>query len=373
LLFVFVLFKNLNLTVAIFAFFNGRSKATIGVSVYEPQVGIDTTLAGMDIFEQHVGNDYHRFSHIGVYYIPEDISEDEETQKYLVGMQDDMPSDYISSGYHSSSSCIDTIDNPYPSFQDAYTPDKFINLEGKGFEITFSNGPSNIFFSEYAQTLALGSPGSYIEGSGSSKSIWTPYASVTIWVQTDLNAADFMLAGEDLARQMNLEGGYSPNRCCQDFSMRLLSQLQVPEGMIREAEKYHLTDYDKDFLDTSCHDTPLPIEMCGNMGFLGIPHVNIPLECEPYTSPVSRELDTRYGKWGKRKNPATCWDDGVPCLDGVTCGNCCNGYHYDLEDYLPACGAKGSGCRESGDSCYAYYDCGQCCNGSYGFIYRFCL
>lgn len=80
-------------------------KGTIGVSFYLPQTGIDVMVKspfwfGPIFVPEYYPNpfycgssNYNTVGHIGAYYIPEDITNDIETQDYIVGVKDtsDMP------------------------------------------------------------------------------------------------------------------------------------------------------------------------------------------------------------------------------------------------------------------------------------------
>ena len=362
---------------------NGSFKGTIGVSIYFPQVGIQTILEGYAVTNP-IGcpdmTDQHTFSHMGVYYLPGTV--DSVTADYLVGLpgtpsipMTEIPENLDATCDNTNSCCGQGpgAQTPYPFFQDY---DKKKNqhtyLDGLGFEITYSNGPSYTDFSQYDQTLALGIPGHYIRKDSYSAYVWTPEADHTIYVPTDMSPSDFMLAAEHVARQMNKEGGYDPERTCQHFSINLLILLKAPEEMIRQVQKFHLTKDDVDCLGTLCGIASiLPeygFEMCGNMGiclpeFGCLKNVNMPTSCIE-ENPAYQYIDTSPTSWGDLKtktNTKECWGDGVLCISDGTCGSCCDGYHlgdYGLEAY---CGPQTS-CWGKDTYCVPEVSCGKCCN-----------
>ena len=364
---------------------NGSFKGTIGVSIYFPQVGIQTILEGYAVTNP-IGcpdmTDQHTFSHMGVYYLPGTV--DSVTADYLVGLpgtpsipMTEIPENLDATCDNTNSCCGQGpgAHTPYPFFQNAPYDKKeneYTYLDGFGFEVTYSNGPSYTDFSQYDQTLALGIPGHYIRKDSYSAYVWTPEADHTIYVPTDMSPSDFMLAAEHVARQMNKKGGYSPQRTCQHFSIDLLILLKAPEEMIRQVQKFHLTKDDVDCLGTLCGIASiLPeygFEMCGNMGiclpeFGCLKNVNMPTSCIE-ENPAYQYIDTSPTSWGDLKtktNTKECWGDGVLCISDGTCGSCCDGYHlgdYGLEAY---CGPQTS-CWGKDTYCVPEVSCGKCCN-----------
>ena len=364
---------------------NGSFKGTIGVSIYFPQVGIQTILEGYAVTNP-IGcpdmTDQHTFSHMGVYYLPGTV--DSVTADYLVGLpgtpsipMTEIPENLDATCDNTNSCCGQGpgAHTPYPFFQNAPYDKKeneYTYLDGFGFEVTYSNGPSYTDFSQYDQTLALGIPGHYIRKDSYSAYVWTPEADHTIYVPTDMSPSDFMLAAEHVARQMNKKGGYSPQRTCQHFSIDLLILLKAPEEMIRQVQKFHLTKDDVDCLGTLCGIASIfpeyGFEMCGNMGiclpeFGCLKNVNMPTSCIE-ENPAYQYIDTSPTSWGDLKtktNTKECWGDGVLCISDGTCGSCCDGYHlgdYGLEAY---CGPQTS-CWGKDTYCVPEVSCGKCCN-----------
>ena len=360
---------------------NGSFKGTIGVSIYFPQVGINTALEAYGN-TPYIGCgdmlDTHAFSHMSVYYLPAGTV-DSNTEDYLVGLPGTPSIPMIGIPKNLDLTCDNTnscceqgpgAQTPYPFVYDK-KENEYTYLNGLGFEITYSNGPSYIDFSEYDQTLALGIPGHYIRKDSYSAYVWTPEAAVTIYVPTDMAPSDFMLAAEHVARQMNKEGGYSPQRTCQHFSINLLALLQAPEDMIRQVQKYHLTEDDVDCLGTMCGIASIfpeyGFEMCGNMGiclpeFGCLKNVNMPKSCIE-ENPAYQDIDTSpsWGDWNMKTNTNECWGDGVLCISDGTCENCCDGYHlgqYGVEAY---CGPN-INCWGKDTYCVPEVSCGKCCN-----------
>ena len=335
--------------------------------------------------------DFHAFGHMGVYYLPGAI--DSDTEDYLVGLpgtpsipMTQIPKNLDATCDNTNSCCGlgPGAQTPYPFFRDAYDEkeNKYANLEQVGFEITYSNGESFTDFSKYDQTLALGIPGHYIRKDSASAYVWTPEAAVTIWVPTDMAPSDFMLAAEHVARQMNKEGGYSPQRTCQHFSLDLLALLKAPEDMIREVKRFHVTGDDVACLGTLCGITGIipkyGFEMCGNMGiclpvFGCLKHVNMPMSCIE-ENPAYQDINTSpsWGDWNMKTNTNECWGDGVLCISGGTCGNCCDSYHLGPIGVETYCGPQTS-CWGKNTLCVPAISCTKCCNSwSWYFTGTYC-
>jgi len=343
----------------------GSYKATIGVSVYFTQPGVTAVLNTLGRPETH------QWSHMGVYYIPSDIQHsDGKTQTYLTGGNGAMPHSFIPSGFHGATTCdqkkkIDIW--VWPVVKPASYSPALPRLDGKGFEITYSNGPSQTDFTRYDQVLAVGSPGHYVEGSGSSNVVWHSKADISIWVQTDLSPEDFYLAADAVARRMNAQGGYGPTRTCQHFSLDLLRELSAPASMIQKAQKYHLSSHDRDFAVTTCLNagTYLPIEMCGSFGDSPLrSNLHVPPKCSQVNN-IYKKIIPQYGTVGKGVGPHSCWSDGTQCVNHVSCGNCCNGHHFPGMGIEPFCG-PGKSCWGKGTECFNGVSCDACCHGSHG-------
>jgi len=338
----------------------GSYKATIGVSVYFTQQGVNAVLDTAGHPETH------QFSHMGVYYIPYDIQHSGGgTQTYLTGETSVMPSVFLPSRFHGATTC-DPRDR-WPDVEPAPYSPHFPNLDGKGFEITYSNGPSFTDFTRYNQVLSVGSPGHYIEGSGSSDVVWHGSSDISIRVQTDLSPKDFYLAADTVARRMNARGGYGPTRNCQDFSLDLLTELSAPASMIQDAQQYHLSIYDRKFLGTSCLVAApiLSLEMCGNLGYRRNP-LHVPPPCSQVNNNYNK-IVPQYGTVDKGVGPHSCWSDSTQCVNHATCGNCCNGHHFPGAGIEPFCG-PGQSCWSKGTECFNGISCDACCNGSHGTL-----